>query len=211
MGTVNISGKTYNIYGTHITDDAGPPVVPSASTYFGASLNASAWNDASLTQQAQALVTATRILDKQTWVGAVTDSATPQPLAWPRTGATNCRTGVAVPDDEVPEGIVFGSYELALAILADATVQTSSSSGSNVRRTRSKDKVGDLETERETEYFTSTNIPGSNTNAGRFPPAVQEFVACYFGGSGIATVTITGSQASFFYGRDYSYDGEGLP
>ena len=211
MGTVNIAGKTFNIYGEHLADDAGPPVVEAASTYFAASLNATAWNAADLTTQAQALVTATRILDKQTWTGDMTDAATPQPLAWPRTGATNCKTGQAVPTTDTPNGIIFGTYELASAILEDATVQSAKSAGSNVRRTRSKDKVGDLETERETEYFTSTSIPGSNTAAGRFPPAVMEYVSCYFGGSGIASVSIVGAQDSFFADRDYGYDGEGLP
>ena len=211
MGTVTISGNTYNIYGTHVADDAGPPAVPSAVTYFAASLNATEWNAATVDTQAQALVTATRIMDKQTWQGTMTDPTTPQPLAWPRAGVTNCKTGEAQADDEVPNGIVFGTYELASAILADAAVQAAAGAGSNVRRTRAKDKVGDLETERETEYFTSTAIPGSNTNAGRFPPATQEYVSCFFGGNGVANVSIVGAQASFFAGRDYGYDGEGIP
>ena len=205
MGTVTIGATNFDIYGEITTDTPGEPV--SATTYFLGQLNTTAWDAADADTKAKALVTATRILDKQTWVGDVTDPTTPQPLAWPRTGATNCKTGVAVPSDEVPEGIVYGSYELASAILTDSAVQAASTAGSNVRRSR--DKVGDLETERE--YFVSTAIAGSTAAAGRFPPAVQEFVSCYFGGSGIVTVTITGSQDSYFYGRDFGYDGEGLP
>lgn len=207
MGTVSISGKVFNIYGEHRTDSVG---VTSAVTYFAGSLNAGAWNAADTATQAQALITATRIMDKQRWVGAPTDPDTPQPLAWPRTGVSDC-DGNAIPDDTVPDGIVFGTYELASAILADATVQTSDTGGSNVRRTRSKDKVGDLETERETEYFTSTSIKGSITAAGRFPATVQEYVRCYFGGSGIGGVTVVGAQEAFFPDRDYGYSGEGLP
>ena len=204
MGSVTIGGTSFDIYGEISTDTPGEPI--SATTYFLASLNAAAWTAADADTKAQALVTATRMLDKQNWEGEPTDTVTPQPLEWPRTGASDCND-IAVPSTDVPDGIVFGSYELASALLEDASVQSASSGGSNVRRSR--DKVGDLETERE--YFNSTSMKGSSQNAGRFPTAVQEFVSCFYGGSGIASVSITGAQESFFADRDYGYDGEGLP
>lgn len=207
MGTVSISGKTFDIFG-ELSSDAGTSI--SATTYFLGQLNTTAWDAASFEDRQKSLVTATRILDKQKWTGTMTDPDTPQPLSWPRAGVTDC-DGNAVLDSVTPEGIIFGTYELASAILEDATVQSAKNAGSNVRRTRSKKKADVLELESETEYFTSTNIPGTMTSAGRFPPAVMEYVSCFFGSTGIATVTITGAQESFFGDRDYGYDGEGLP
>jgi len=211
LGTVSISGKSFNIYG-NLTDDTvtDSPQAVSATTYFIGQLNTTAWDAADSTTRSKALVTATQILDKQRWVGTPTDVATPQPLAWPRTGVSDCE-GTAVPSDEVPLGIVNAAYELAGAILTDATVQSQASGGSNTKRTKSRDKVGDLETERETEYFGPTNIPGTKTGVGRFPTAVQEYVRCFLSGGSLSLVTIEGARDSSFYGQDWGYSGEGLP
>lgn len=206
MGTVSISGKTYNIYGEHTDDTQG---VDSSVTYFIGQLNTSAWDDAGFTDQQKALVTATRILDKQRWTGSPTDPNTPQPLAWPRTGVTDC-DGNAVATDAVPDEIVFATYELAAAIIADAAVQSEASGGSNVKRTKARDKVGDLETERETEYFTSTSVSGSRTSLGRFPTAVQEYVKCFLGGTGLSLAYVTGSRASNFADAEYGFVDPGL-
>lgn len=207
MGTVTIGANDYEIYGT-LTTDAGD--VYSATNYLAGSLNASAWDDATADNKARALVTATRIFDKQKWAGSMTDPDTPQPLAWPRTGVTDCE-GNAVSDSVIPTSIIYGAYELALAILNDSAVQTAASAGSNVKRTSARDKVGDLETAREYEYFTPTSVAGGT--AGRFPPQVQELVRCYLGNStsGLYSVTIEGAEDSFFAGRDYSWSGNGIP
>jgi hypothetical protein len=199
MGTVSISGKTFDIYGEHLTDDTGPPLVISASTYFAGSLNASAWNDASLDDQARAQVTAGRIFDKQSWVGAMTDPTTPQPLAWPRTGVPEC-DGIVADPDEIPERVILGSYEYALAILQDAATQTQTNTGSNVRRVLARKKVGDLEVEDETEYFSATNS-GINS-ATRFPATVQEYISCYVGGQ-LGGATVVGAAESVFIDWDF--------
>ena len=196
MGTVSIGGSSFNIYGT-FTDDTGPVI--SAVTYFKASLNISAWSAAASSDKQKALVAATRILDKQPWVGSPTDIVTPQPLAWPRTGATDA-DGNSFLDTETPEEVIFANYELASAILADAAVQSSSTSGSNVRRTLSRDKVGDLETERETEYFIPTII--GSAASGRFPTSVQEYLRGLLGGS-LDLSTVTGSTASTFLSKTF--------
>ena len=199
MGTVSIAGKTFDIYGEHIIDDAGPPVVLSASSYFAGTLNATAWDSASIDDQARALVTAGRIFDKQLWVGSMTDPTTPQPLAWPRTGVPTC-DGIVADPNQIPERVIFGSYEYALAILQDATTQTQTNTGSNVRRVLERKKVGDLETEDETEYFSATNS-GANA-ATRFPATVQEYISCYVGGK-LGGATVVGAAESVFIDWDF--------
>lgn len=58
--------------------------VAEADTYFEDRLDVAAWTSANATQKAQALVTATSVLDSENWVGiAISDS---QPLAFPRVG-----------------------------------------------------------------------------------------------------------------------------
>jgi len=199
MGTVNILGNTFNIYGTHTVDDTGPPLIISAQSYFAGSLSASAWTAASFEDQQRALVSATRLFDKQLWVGVPTDTTTPQPLAWPRTGVPDC-DGIAATTTDIPERVVFGAYELAAAILADAAVQTEANTGSNQKRVLERKKVGDLETEDEVEYFSATNAGA--TAATRFPTQVQEYISCYVGGQ-LGGSTVVGAAESVFVDWDF--------
>lgn len=192
MGQVSINGKDYDIYGEWNTDTPGDP--ESAVTYFGGQLNASAWESASAVDQQKALVTASRIFDKQGWLGSPTDPSTPQPLAWPRTGVPDCDS-IPTDPNEIPDNIVFGCYEEAAAILADAGVQTDPNSGSNLKRNLDRQKVGDLEVEVENEYFSPTNSGPSA--ATRFPTQVQEYIKCYLSSGGIGTV-VEGATPSKF-------------
>ena len=191
MGTVDIGGETFNIYGEHDTDAGG---IQAATNYFLASPHAAAFQAASSDTQKQYLVTATRMLDRQRWVGTRTDTATPQPLEWPRTGVPS-KEGISFPDDEVPLDIILGSYELANALLGDAAVQSSQDSGSNTKR--AKRKVGDLEI--EDEYFR----PTFGGLAGRFPTIVQELVGCFLAGG------LGSEDLSFISGTDVTtiFDG----
>lgn len=201
MGTVTIGSVTYDIYGDHV----GVTTPLSADEYLGGSLNASAWTAATVDDQARALVTAGRIFDKQLWVGTMTDTVTPQPLAWPRTGVPTC-DGIVADPNVIPDRVIFGSYEYALAILQDATTQTEVNTGSNVKRQLERKKVGDLETEDETEYFSATNS-GVNV-ATRFPTTVQEYIRCYIGGT-LDGATVAGGAASVFIDWDYGVNSPG--
>ncbi len=203
MGTVSISGKSYEIYGEY-TSDAGPTV--SATTYFGGSLNVAAWNAASNDDKQRSLINAARIFDRQNWVGTITDALTPQPLAWPRTGVPEC-DGIVASPTVIPERVILGSYELAAAILANAAVQTQSGTGSNTKRVLARKKVGDLEVEDETEYFSPTNV-GAGA-ASRFPTQVQEYIRCYVGGP-VSGAVVAGAQASvFLMDFDFGLNGTG--
>lgn len=197
MGQVEISGKTYEIYGT--LDDA--------ETYFSASLNKSGWAAADFTTKQAALVTASRMFDRTLWAGTPTlpvskvqpQPAETQPLAWPRQGTTDC-SGDAVPDDVIPEDVIAGSFELANALLVpENTIETSASSGSNVKKTSLREKVDVLETAESKEYFINTARPG---RAPRFPQQVHELIRCFLGGSG------AGGALSFGLNDDSAFDNE---
>lgn len=88
-----------------------------ATTYFGDRLDAGAWDDADDARRSQALVTATEVLDGQSWTGtAVSDS---QPLAFPRVGNyfdPRIGTYQSLPAT-VPDRVVKATYELAYHLL----------------------------------------------------------------------------------------------
>jgi hypothetical protein len=124
MGSVVISGNTYQIYGTSAA----------AVIYHDASIGdaGDAFNAAVANDQNKALVAATRMLDRQRWKGLPV--GVPQidvVLEWPRTGVTD-RYGNAVSSLVVPDDLIVGAYELAAMLLDDSTLQDSATSGSNV-------------------------------------------------------------------------------
>lgn len=88
--------------------------VEEADAYFADRLDVAAWTAASSTQKAQALVTATKMLDDIEWTGvAVSDSQT---LAFPRSGTYfDPRLGmeISLSDVSVPSRIINATFELA--------------------------------------------------------------------------------------------------
>lgn len=88
--------------------------VEEADAYFADRLDVAAWTAASSTQKAQALVTATKMLDNLDWIGvAVSDSQT---LAFPRSGTYfDPRLGmeISLSETSVPSRIISATYELA--------------------------------------------------------------------------------------------------
>lgn len=150
MASISIGGNSYYVYG----------LVAEADVYFGGAIHADAWREAEEETKSRALVTASRILDRQDWRG--TKTAAGQNLAWPRTG-----TGIdGVTDNTIPAVIVNASFELALSLIEGSDVQTSASTASNVKRM----KAGSV----EMEYFR-----GLDSAATRFPIIVSELIGDY--------------------------------
>ena len=161
MGTVTISGSTFTIYGAQSS-----PLAGSALEYFYGSLqHSAAWTAASSATQAAALVSATRLLDRQRWAGEKTSDA--QALAWPRTGVTDAE-GNAVDSAEIPTKVIQACYEVAAQMVADAAFENSSSASSNIKSVNSG-SVG-------VAYF----APESK---GRFPTVIAELCSEFLLGS----------------------------
>lgn len=156
MGTVTIGSADYDVYAE----------VADADEYLAADFDATLWRDETdSNQKARALVSGTRLLDRQLWPGEKTDED--QPNQWPRTG-----TGISgVDEDTVPEPIIDASIVLAKLIHAGSKVdsQPSTQSG-NIKRQR----AGSV----EVEYFVPVDDPT------RLPTEVQEMLAPYLAGSG---------------------------
>lgn len=139
--------------------------ISDATTYFNESLAyAGVWQSLDPGTQEQALVTATRMLDRQTWQGLPT--ANPQSLQWPRTGVTD-KYNQPVDPSSVPQNIIYAECELAMAIYSDPTVQTNKDNSSNIKSV----KGGPA----EVQFFRPIN-------AGRFPTIVQELISQFLSG-----------------------------
>lgn len=177
-------GLTGNSYAT----------VAEADTYLENSVRAATnWDSLDEDSKSRALITATDLLDRQTWVGTRTNDAPTQTRAWPRTGVQDCE-GLAVDSSAVPEGIVNATIELAYELSQDASVETSKGTGSNVKSA----KAGSA----QVVFFRPGDSDGSGGPGDPFPFSVMGLVRCFLGGSlGVGfsgpTATGTGQGSSF--------------
>jgi hypothetical protein len=87
-----------------------------ADAYFNDRLDAAAWTEASDTSKEQALVTASQVLDGQTYTGYAESSS--QAMSFPRIGSYgDPRLGIIVELDGVPARILRAQKELAYHLL----------------------------------------------------------------------------------------------
>ncbi len=119
MGSVTISGATYEVFGT----------LSGARVYHGGGASGGPFLALDATGQSRALVSATRMLS--------------------RVGLVDPGTGAAIVPSTVPLPVAVeqASYELALAVVVDPALLSAPASGSNVRRERIKADVVESETE----------------------------------------------------------------
>lgn len=92
--------------------------VSEANAYFDDRLDVAAWLESNDTQKAQALVTATAMLDDLNWIGSAVSEL--QALAFPRRGMyfdPRLGTDVVLNETSVPARIVRGCFELAYHLL----------------------------------------------------------------------------------------------
>lgn len=153
--TVVIGSTHYTVYA-----DQGE-----ADDYLSAAIQGETWGTQTADQKARALVTATRLLDRQSWSGSKTSDD--QEHEWPRSG-----TGVeGAVDDELPQDIVNATIELAQLLVDGSEVQNDPNQ---------VNKLSSL----SAGSVSLTFYHGADQRGQRFPQIVQELVAKYLGGSG---------------------------
>jgi len=92
--------------------------VAEADSYFRDRLDAQTWASSDSALKAQALITATAILDDQRWIGTV--SSETQSLSFPRIGEYfDPRLGINKSMDPIPERILKAVFEQALHLLTN--------------------------------------------------------------------------------------------
>lgn len=173
-------GLTGNSYAT----------IATADTYLGDAARALAWSGLSTSEKARALISATRLLDKQCWQGVKTNASPTQTMQWPRTGVMRA-DGTTVDPATVPLEIIDGMIELAFDLSQDTSLEGSSSTASNIRRA----KAGSA----EVEFFRPGGAFGT-AGSTRFPTEVMEYVGqfmCGFRANTGAIATGTGACSQF--------------
>jgi len=169
MATITISGNDFLTYSS----------LAEADTYFLGSTDLSTWDGYTDAQKERGLVSATRLIDRQSWQGEKDDSE--QSLSFPRSGLSDC-AGNSISADDSLTYIVEASQLLALDLLAGATVQTTGTNENLTKRLKA-DTV-------EIEYFRADQA--TNT---RFDKDVMELIGCFL----TSSVAIAGSIS---YGTD---------
>lgn len=185
--TVQISSQTYDTYAS----------VEQAALYLAANFLATAWFDLTEDQQGQLLVTATRLFDRQCWLGEKTEPGPSpiQPLAWPRTN-----TGIeGVEDDVVPNDIVLGSIEMAFAILDGSEAINNSVPNAQKLRSIAAGSVN-------LSWFRGAE---GVVRFDRFPLPVQELIGRYLCGQGIGGLFAFGTDGESVLNDDLGYN-EGI-
>lgn len=179
MGTVTIGASTYNVYAD----------VATADEYYNGSTDYATWAALSTDEKARALVSATRLLDRQRWQG--TQTVDGQDLAWPRAGVVDC-AGEAVDDSVIPQSVIDASMVLALYDATGSNVQTSATS-EDLTKSLAAGSVS-------ISYFRA-----DSANYARFPLPVMELIGCFLAGFGATSPGV----GALSYGTDgESYNGD---
>lgn len=176
--TVTIGGNPYNVYGDETEADL----------FMAADIElAAGWTALTGDQKPQGLVSATRLIDRQDWLGAIAVDG--QPLEWPRTGLTD-KNGTEVVSASLPQFVENACIILAAMLAAKSTLQASASTGSNVKRV----KAGPA----EVEFFNSTLTSGAI-----FPARVQDLLGLFLDNQAVTGMCAAGT-GSLTSGEDYS-------
>jgi hypothetical protein len=99
-------------------------LIADADTYFETRIDSANWVDAEDEIKEQALVTATALIDDNSWIGSAVSSS--QALAWPRKNAiyNDDRLGlqVTIAESEIPSRVKTAVYEQALHLINNEDV-----------------------------------------------------------------------------------------
>jgi hypothetical protein len=141
-----------------------------ANLYLQANFLASGWFNLTDDQKGSALVTATRLFDRQCWLGEPT-MLSGQTLQWPRTN-----TGIDGLDDQtIPQQIIDGSVEMAFALTDGNEAVNNNVPGVQKIRRLGAGSVN-------IEWFRLAE--GTAAQLNRFPLPVQELVGQFLCGQG---------------------------
>jgi len=179
---LQIDSQPYNSYAT----------ADMADTYLAAASNGATWFTLTDNQKAQYLVTASRLFDRQCWLGTRTEDD--QDMEWPRSS-----TGVTgVEDDEVPLRVIEGTIEMALALADGSEALSDAVPGAQKLSSISAGSVS-------LSYFRGAE--GGVATAARFPLVVQEYIKPYLCGSRnvIGGVIPSGTDGESVTENDFGY------
>ncbi len=210
MPNIKIGTTFHAVYDTKANADA----------YFNAASHGAPWLAAEASTRNQLLVTAARVFERETWLGDPTlpidksdfetQPSGTQPLEWARTGLTD-KNGVAISSASIPQDVIHGNFEYALALLNDSTVQTADPTGSNVKAEKSSKRIeGAITVSTETQFFNPTLGRSSP-----YPGIVMDLIGQFLeGASGLTLSFVSGTDATSPFadgGDDFGFTSGGIP
>ena len=171
MPTVSIDGVDYDVYISQAD----------ANAYLAGQIAATAWRaETDEDQKDRAIISATRLLDRQLWQGEKTDPA--QLHAFPRTGLTYPDSGDAVDSATVPQEVIDATAELASIMLDGSDVQTNVDPNTSLVQSLKAGSVA-------ISYFRGEPL------ASRLPTIIEELLGFWLAGRATyATVTSYGTD-----------------
>jgi hypothetical protein len=179
MATITIDGTEFEVYAD----------IDDADTYMKGAFHGQTWLELDEALKAQALVTATRILDRQEWRGEKADPE--QYLQWPRSGVSI--GGEPLSDDTFPVGIRYGTIELALILTQGTDVQNEQNTAQKIQSLRAGSVALSFFREAEGEPL-------------RFPLIVHELISKYLlSGAVVLTGIATGVDGKTTTGEDFGF------
>lgn len=186
MATVTIGAVSYDVYSD----------VSTADDFLAADIQySSLWSAQTNDVKSQALVSATRWIDRQSWSGTKTSDA--QALEWPRDGVS-CSD---VTDGVIPQSIINSSIILAAELVADSSAQ-SKGSGSSLVKEASAGSAS-------VSFFRGN----SSSSSAVFSPRVMDLIGGCLAGSGGSFYGIRSGLAvdeSEWEGDPFGLTGDGI-
>ena len=163
-----------------------------ADTYLAANIDAQAWSLATDDQKGAAIVSMTRLLDRQNWQGTPTDGYAAH--AFPRSGLFySDDANLPVDPYTVPVAVLEACCEGANLLIGGTDI-TATSNTFNQQKIL---KAGSVMIE---NFRTTGPFP-------RFPPQVQELIGQWLGGRpGPALASSTGTDGRSIMERQYNVD-----
>lgn len=168
MATVTIGAETYTVYSD----------VTTADIYFNGSVSFAEWDTLTTDEKSRGLISATRLIDRQSWQGERAVTSPDEGLDFPRTGLTDC-SGSDVTEAESLAAAVEASQLLALDVNSDTSIIDNTTTEDLTKRL----KAGPVEIE---------NFRANIGTSTRFPLDVMELIGCFLA----SNVAISGSIAT---------------
>lgn len=186
MATVVIPGTTGTSYDVYIS-------LADADAYLEAQIAATNWQaETDDDVKERAIVSATRLLDRQIWQGEKTDPY--QLHAFPRTGLTYPDSGDDVPSDAVPQEVLDATAELASLLLDGSDVQTNADPNTSLVQSLKAGSVA-------ISYFRGEPL------ASRLPTIIEELLGFWLQGSQIAVTGVaTGTDRESQFEDEYDFN-----
>lgn len=169
----------------------------SANTILGDNIATAKWATKPSATKDAALITAFNLMETQRWQGEKTQPAPTQTAQHPRTGLVNCN-GEAIDSATIAPDVIRAQALLAFELSEDPTLAGGTTTGSNIKKLQAGSA--------SIEFHERTNDSGDPVNF-RFPPRVQELLACYLEGVLTGGVEAIGADGeSIFDPCDYPSD-----